>query len=101
MGAIRKFNEDNSAEFVKPSELSEFGVVHIEYAQFESWCDNPIIYFTRKGEQKQYKSIANYQITKICETFPSEMKKIEIDDYVRFIVKESKSGKKYNWFVLQ
>ena len=105
MGTIRKFNEYNSAQFVKPSKLSEFGVIHIEYVCVEDWCDNLVFYFTKKDDNKRYKSIANYQLTKISEYLSSEsstpIKRFEIDDYGRFIEKESKGGKKYNWFVLE
>lgn len=109
MGAIKKFYEEkktgNSAEFVKPSCLSDFGVIHILTICVESWCDEPVFYFTKKGETKVYKSIVNYQLGKIFQEFvdssPIDIDSLDIDDDGRFIVKESKNGKKYNYFVLE
>ena len=109
MGAIKKFYEEkrreNSAEFVKPSCLSDFDLIHIEKICLESWCDEPVFYFTKKGETKVYKSIVNYQLGKIFQEFvdssPIDIDSLNIDDDGRFIVKESKNGKKYNYFVLE
>lgn len=109
MGAIKKFYEEkrgeNSVEFVKPSCLSDFGLIHIEKICCESWCDEPVFYFTKKGETKVYKSIVNYQLNKIFQellaTSPYLTDSLDIDDDGHFIVKESKNGKKYNWFVVE
>lgn len=109
MGAIKKFYEEkgreNSVEFVKPSCLSDFGLIHIEKICLESWCDEPVFYFTKKGETKVYKSIVNYQLRKIFEEFvdssPIDIESLDIDDDGHFIAKESKNGKKYNYFVLE
>lgn len=109
MGAIKKFYEEkgreNSVEFVKPSCLSDFGLIHIEKICLESWCDEPVFYFTKKGETKVYKSIVNYQLRKIFEEFvdssPIDIQSLDIDDDGHFIAKESKNGKKYNYFVLE
>lgn len=105
MGAIKEFNETNSAVFVKPQNLPEFGAIHIEYASIEDWCDKIVFFFTKKGGDKKYKSIANFQIEKTCEFLASRsevpISRFEIDEYGHFIAKESKSGKKYNWFVLE
>ena len=109
MGAIKKFYEEkrkeNSVEFVKPSCLSDFGLIHIEKICLESWCDEPVFYFTEKDGTRKYKSIVNYQLGKIFQEFvdssPIDIDSLDIDDDGRFIVKESKNGKKYNYFVLE
>lgn len=109
MGEIKKFYEEkgreNSVEFVKPSCLSDFGLIHIEKICLESWCDEPVLYFTKKGETKAYKSIVNYQLRKIFQKIVDSstiaVDTLDIDDYGRFIVKEDKNGKKYNYFVLE
>lgn len=109
MGAIKEFYEEkkteNSVEFVKPSCLSDFGVIHMQKICIESWCDSPVFYFTKKGETKVYKSIVNYQLEKIFQEFvdssPIAIDSFDIDDDGHFIVKESKNGKKYNYFVLE
>ena len=109
MGAIKKYyeekKEENSVEFVKPSRLSDFGLIHIEKICFENWCDEPVFYFTEKNGTRKYKSIVNYQLRKIFQEFfdssPIAIDSLDIDDDGRFIVKESKNGKKYNYFVLE
>lgn len=109
MGAIKKFYEEkrneNCTEFVKPSCLSDFGLIHIEKICFESWCDEPVFYFTKKDGIRKYKSIVNYQLRQIFQEFfdssPIGIDSLDIDDDGRFIVKESKNGKKYNYFVLE
>lgn len=109
MGAIKKFYEEkrgeNSVEFVKPSILPKFGTINIKTICFESWCDSPVFYFTKKGETQVYKSIVNYQLRKIFQEFydssPIDIDSFDIDDDGHFIVKESKNGKKYNYFVLE
>lgn len=109
MGAIKKFYEEkgreNSVEFVKPSCLTDFGLIHIEKICLESWCDEPVFYFTEKDGTQKYKSIVNYQLgkifQKIVDSSTIDVDTLDIDDYGRFIVKESKNGKKYNYFVLE
>ena len=109
MGAIKRFYEEkrkeNSVEFVKPSILPDFGTINIKKICVESWCDSPVFYFTKKGETKVYKSIVNYQLDKIFQellaTSPSLIDSLDFDDDGHFIVKESKNGKKYNYFVLE
>lgn len=113
MGAIKKFYEEkkgeNYVEFVKPSRLPDFGLIHIETICIESWCDEPVFYFTEKDGTQKYKSIVNYQLKEIFqklfqESFDSSpilIDSFDIDDDGRFIVKESKNGKKYNYFVLE
>ena len=109
MGAIKKFYEEkrreNSVEFVKPSILSDFGTINIKKICVESWCDSPVFYFTKKGETKVYKSIVNHQLGKIFQEFvdssPIDIDSLDIDDDGHFIVKESKNGKKYNYFVME
>lgn len=109
MGAIKKFYEEkrkeNSVEFVKPSILPDFGTINIKKICDESWCDSPVFYFTKKGETKVYKSIVNYQLNKIFQellaTSPYLTHSLDFDDDGHFIVKESKNGKKYNYFVLE
>lgn len=109
MGAIKSFydnqKQSNFVEFVKPSILPDFGTINIKKICVESWCDSPVFYFTKKGETKVYKSIVNYQLGKIFQEFvdssPIDIDSLDIDDDGRFIVKESKNGKKYNYFVLE
>lgn len=108
MGAIKeiyKKKTENSVEFVKPSCLSDFGIIHMQKICLESWCDSPVFYFTKKGETKVYKSIVNYQLGKIfqelVDSSPIAIDSFDIDDDGHFIVKESKNGKKYNYFVLE
>lgn len=109
MGAIKRFYEEkrkeNSVEFVKPSILPDFGTINIKKICVESWCDSPVFYFTKKGETKVYKSIVNYQLNKIFQellaTSPYLTDSLDFDDDGHFIVKESKNGKKYNYFVLE
>ena len=109
MGTIKRFYEEkrkeNSVEFVKPSILPDFGTINIKKICVESWCDSPVFYFTKKGETKVYKSIVNYQLNKIFQellaTSPSLIDSLDFDDDGHFIVKESKNGKKYNYFVLE
>lgn len=109
MGAIKRFYEEkrkeNSVEFVKPSILPDFGTININKICVESWCDSPVFYFTKKGETKVYKSIVNYQLNKIFQellsTSPYLTESLDFDDDGHFIVKESKNGKKYNYFVLE
>lgn len=109
MGEIKKFYEEkrreNSVEFVKPSCLSDFGTINIKKICVESWCDSPVFYFTKKGETKVYKSIVNYQLGKIfqelLDSTPFDVDSLDFDDDGHFIVKESKNGKKYNWFVIE
>ena len=109
MGAIKSFYDNQKqrdfVEFVKPSILPDFGTINIKKICVESWCDSPIFYFTKKGETKVYKSIVNYQLNKIFQEFvdssPIDIETLDIDDDGHFIVKESKNGKKYNWFVVE
>ena len=109
VGAIKKFYEEKGkedfVEFVKPSILPDFGTINIKKICLESWCDEPVFYFTKKGETKVYKSIVNYQLGEIFQEFvdssPIDIDSLDIDDDGRFIVKESKNGKKYNYFVLE
>lgn len=116
MGAIKSFydnqkqsdydnqKQSDSVEFVKPSVLPYFGTINIKKICIESWCDKPVFYFTKKGETKVYKSIVNYQLKKIFQEFayssPIDIDSLDIDDDGCFIAKESKNGKKYNYFVL-
>lgn len=109
MGAIKKFYEEKGkedfVEFVKQSILPDFGTINIKKICLESWCDSPVFYFTKKGETKVYKSIVNYQLGKIfqelLDSTPFDVDSLDFDDDGHFIVKESKNGKKYNWFVIE
>ena len=108
MGAIKSFYDNQKqsdfVEFVKPSCLPDFGVIHIHAICVESWCNQPVLYKKKKGETKTYKSIVNYQLgkifQKIVDSSAIDIDTLETDDYGRFIVKEDKYGKKYNYFVL-
>ena len=109
MGAIKSFYDNQKqsdfVEFVKPSILPDFGTINIKKIGIEYWCDSPVFYFTKKGETKVYKSIVNHQLEKIFKellnTSPFDIDSLDFDDDGHFIVKESKNGKKYNWFVVE
>lgn len=101
MGVIKDFQERKSVEFIKPSALTGMGAVTIDAITVEDWTETPIVYFSR-GENN-YKTFANYQLTKIYEILSKENNGctyFSIDDTGHFEERTSKKGKKYLYFVV-
>lgn len=104
MGVIKEFSGRKNVEFIKPTELPEMGVVTIESMRIEGWCDSPIVYFSKFGDKAKFKTIANFQLTKIFELLQQESNNERnafiIDDTGYFEMRTSKKGKNYVYFVV-
>lgn len=101
MGIIKEFQERKRVEFIKPSNLPGMGAVTIDAITVEEWTETPIVYFSR-GENN-YKTFANYQISKIYEILSKEnngRKYFEVGDTGHFEERTTKKGKKYLYFVV-
>lgn len=103
MGVIKEFRGRKKVEFIKPSELPEMGIVTIESMRIEDWCDSPIVYFSKFGDKTKFKTVANFQLTKIFEVLQQESNNENafiIDDTGHFEMRTSKKGKNYVYFVV-
>lgn len=103
MGAIYDFEKRNKNNFVKPANLPDLGAVTIDAITLENWCESPIVYFSRAGEDNSYRTFANYQLSKIYDILRKENNGatyIEIGDTGHFEFRTSKKGKEYLYFVV-
>lgn len=100
---IKAFQERKKVEFIKPSALPEMGAVTIDAITVEDWNETPIVYFSKAGDGNNFKTFANYQLTKIYEFLCKAhdfCKYFEIGDTGHFEIRTSKKGKKYIYFVV-
>lgn len=100
---IKAFQKRKKAEFIKPSALPDMGAVTIDEITVEDWSETPIVYFSKAGDGNDFKTFANYQLTKIYESLCREndiCKCFEIGDTGHFEIRTSKKGKKYMYFVV-
>lgn len=104
MGVIKDFRGRKNVEFIKSSDLPEMGVVTIDSMRIEDWCDSPIVYFSKLGVKTKFKTVANFQLTKIFEVLQQESNNERnafiIDDTGHFEMRTSKKGKNYVYFVV-
>ena len=104
MGVIKEFRKRKNVEFIKPGNLPEMGVVTIDFMRIEDWCDSPIVYFSKSGGKNKFKTVANFQLSKIFEVLQQESNNEEksfiIDDTGHFEMRSSKKGKNYVYFVV-
>lgn len=103
MGVIKEFQERKRVDFIKPRDLPGMGAVTIDAITVEGWSESPIVYFSKPGDDNKFKTVANYQLTKIYETLSKEnngREYIEFGDTGHFEVRTSKKGKDYIYFVV-